>query len=184
MAQPPRCPYCGTWFTPWPGKGPRQVTCGSEACRRAHKAALNRQWLADNPADREARYKKVLDRRREEGYWRKNRTDNPDYAERNRDQTRERMRALRARRKEEAQVLKDRQGFLDGLRVAAEGLFATQELDPQKDAGKNKRTRARSTKFATRELAAGLAVGLWRYVRAQERFATREDLDWKAEGTV
>lgn len=183
MAQP-RCPYCGTWFTPWPGKGPRQVTCGSEACQRAHKAALNRQWLTDNPDDREARYKKVLDRRREEGYWRKHRADDPDYVERNRDQTRERMRALRAWRKEEAQVLKEPLQFLDGLRVSAEGLFATQELAPRKDAVKSEGTRARPTMFATRELAAGLSVGLWRYLRVRERFATQEDLDGKAEGTI
>ena len=180
----PRCPYCGTWFTPWPGKGSRQVTCGSEACRRAHKVALNLQWLVDNPADREARYKKVLDRRREEGYWRKHRADDPDYVERNREQTRGRMRALRARRKEEAQVLKDPLKFLDGLRVPAEGLFATQEVARDKNAENSERTCARPTMFATRELAAGLSVGLWRYLCARERFATREYLDGKAGGTV
>lgn len=180
----PRCPYCGTWFTPWPGKGPRQVTCGNEACRRAHKAALNRQWLANDPGAREARYKKVLDRRREEGYWRKHRAGDPDYVERNREQTRERMRALRARRKEAAQVLKDPLRFLDGLRVPAEGLFATQELARDKNDGKSEGTRARPTMFATQELAAGLSVGLWRYLWARERFATRGDLDGKAEGTV
>ena len=38
--------------------------------------------------------------------------------------------------------------------------------------------------FATQELAAGLSVGVWRYLLARERFATREGADGKAEGTI
>lgn len=176
-----RCPYCGRWFKPGEWKGGRQKTCGETACRARHKQALNRQWLERNPEDRKIRNKKVSDRRREQGYGDSWRADNPDYAERNRGQTRERMRALRAGRKEAAEVLADPAKYLDGLRGPAEGLFATRELAE----GVSRRGKGRrSTMFATQELASGLAVGLWRYARAQERFATREGADRQAGGTV
>ena len=155
-----RCPYCGRWFTAELGKGQRQKTCGAPECRRAHKQAQDRAWWAENPTSRQVRYEKVRDRRREQGYWRKHREEDPDYVERNRAQTRERMRALRARRKEEAGVLENPLTYLEGLGVGSGGLFATQEL------------------------ATGLSVGLWRYLLARERFATQEGADGKAEGTI
>lgn len=176
-----RCPYCGRWFKPGDWKGGRQKTCGEAACRARHKQALNRQWLERNPEDRKIRNKKVSDRRREQGYGAAWRALNPDYVERNRAQTRERMRALRMVRREAAEVLSDPAKYLDGLRGPAEVLFATEELAGAVSRGRMGR---RPTMFATRELASGLAVGLWRYARAQERFATRAGADWQAGGTV
>lgn len=176
-----RCPYCGRWFTAELGKGQRQKTCGAPECRRAHKQAQNRQWWAENPVSRQVRYEKVRDRRREQGYWRQHREEDPDYVERNRAQTRERMRALRARRKEEAGVLKNPLKYLEGLGVGSEGLFATQELA---EASARRGEGLRQRMFATQELAAGLSVGMWRYLLARERFATREGADGKAEGTI
>ena len=87
-----RCPYCGRWFKPGEWKGGRQKTCGEATCRTRHKQALNRQWLERNPVDRKIRNKKVSDRRREQGYGDVWRALNPDYVERNRAQTRKRMR--------------------------------------------------------------------------------------------
>ena len=176
-----RCPYCGRWFTPELGKCQRQKTCGAPECRLAHKQALNRRWWAENPASRQARYEKVRDRRREQGYWRQHREHDPDYVERNRAQTRERMRVLRARRKEDAGVLADPLKYLEGLGVGSEGLFATQELA---EVAARRGEGSRPTVFATQELVAGLSVGMWRYLRARERFATREGADGKAEGTL
>lgn len=178
---PARCPYCGRWFKPRHGKGGRQKTCGLPACRAKHKQALNRQWLADDPEGRRLRDKKVRERRREEGYWQGWRERNPESSERNRAQTRDRMRALRAGRKEAAEVLADPGGYLDGLRRPAEEMFATRELVE----GVSRRGESRrSTLFATQELARGLAVGMWKYLRAGERFATQEGADRPAGGTV
>ena len=151
-----RCPYCGRWFTAELGKGQRQKTCGAPECRRAHKQAQNRAWWAENPTSRQARYEKVRDRRREQGYWRQHREQDPDYVERNRAQTRARMRVLRARRKEEAGVLKNPLKYLEGLRVGSEGLFATQELA---EATARREEGSRPRMFATQELATGLSVG-------------------------
>lgn len=142
---------------------------------------MSRRWWADNPASRQARYEKVRDRRREEGYWDDYRAGHEDYVERNRAQTRGRMRALRARRKEEAGVLADPLKYLEGLGAGSEDLFATQELA---GAWARRGKGPRPTVFATQELAAGLSVGMWRYLRARERFATREGADGRAEGTI
>jgi hypothetical protein len=142
---------------------------------------LNRQWWERHPEDRRIRNKKVNDRRREQGYGDAWRARNPDYVDLNRAQTRERMRALRAGRKEAVEVLADSAKYLDGLRGPAEGLFATQELA---DAVSRRRKGRRSTMFATQELANGLAVGLWRYARAQERFATQEGADLNVGATL
>jgi len=176
-----RCPYCGRWFKPGGWKGGRQKTCGEAACRARHKLSLNRRWWERHPEERRLRYKKVSDRRREEGYWEAWRARNSDPVKLNREQTRERMRALRAGRKEAAEVLAAPAKYLDGLRGPAETLFAAQELA---GAVSRRGKGRRSTMFATQELASSLAVGLWRYARAQERFATQEGADWQAGGTV
>lgn len=172
-----RCPYCGRWFT----AGQKQKTCGAPECQRAHKQALNRRWWAENPASRRARRDKVRSRRREIAYYDGYRARNAEYVERNRTQTRERMRVLRAGRKADAGVLSNPLKYLEGLGVGSEGVFATQELA---EASARRGEGSRSRMFATQELAAGLSVGVWRYLLARERFATREGADGKAEGTI
>jgi len=91
------------------------------------------------------------------------------------------MRLLRARRREDAGVLADPLKYLEGLGVGAEGLFATQELA---EALARRGEGSRSTVFATQELVTELSVGMWRYLLARARFATREGADGKAESTV
>jgi hypothetical protein len=177
----PRCPHCGKWFIPELGKGQRQKTCGAAECRQAHKQALNRRWWADNPACRQARVDKIRDRRRRIGYYDDYRRRNAKYVERNRVQTRERMRALRSQRKQDAGILANPLKYLEGLGVGAEGLFATQELA---EASARREDGPRPTVFATQELVVGFSVGIWRYLRARERFATREGADGKAAGTI
>ena len=176
-----RCAYCGRWFAAELGKGQRQKTCGAPECRLAHKRGLNRRWWADNPTSRQARCDKVRDRRREIAYYDGYRAKNAEYVERNRAQTRARMRVLRARRKDEGGVLKSPLKYLEGLGMGSGGLFATQELA---EATARREEGLRPRMFATRELATGLSVGLWRYLLARERFATREGADGKAEGAI
>ena len=125
MAQQ-RCPYCGRWFKPKLRKGPRQVTCGAEACRAAHKRVLGQKWRAENPERPLGRQRKVRAWADARGYWRGWRKDTPGYVERNRVQTRERMRRLRAERRRARALLADPAGYLRGLKARCrEGVCKT-----------------------------------------------------------
>lgn len=175
---PKRCLYCGRWFAPYPRMESRQITCGRKVCRRAHKRELNRQWWAKEEGCRKRRQEKVRNRRREEGYWKKYRLDNDDYLERNRVMTRERMRRLRARRREAQTILADPLGQLEALRSQIAPLFATQELlDPYLRGKKPSWPRV----FATQELLACSSEGILKFLIAREMFATRDIAD-KAAG--
>lgn len=165
-----RCPYCGRYFEPIPGKGGRQKTCGELECHARHRRLIDRQWYLDNPDSRRLRDEKVRDRRREEGYWKAYVAGHPEYARCNREQTRERMRALRARRKEEAAILKDPVEYLEGIGPDA-AMFATQDLAELRLRGSE---ASRPSMFATQELVAELSLGMWKYLKARERFATQE----------
>ncbi len=152
----------------------RQITCGSEVCRLRHKYKLNRQWWAKEEKCRQTRYEKVRNRRCQEGYWKTYRDDNPDYEETNRNQTRERMRLLRARRREAGTILADPIGQLETLRVQLIPLFATRELlGPNLRGEKPPWPRV----FATQELLARNSEGMLKFLMAREVFATRDLAD-------
>lgn len=170
MAQA-RCPYCGRWYAVHPRLWGRQKTCGCGKCRAKHKAVLNRRWWEEHPAKQQARYEAVMARRRKQRYWDDRRAQRPDYVERNREQTRKRMRLLRAERKEAVQILKDPLRYLEGLKVAGAGMFATQESI---GAVARRAERSRPTMFATQEPIATLSVGVWKYLKACALFATQE----------
>lgn len=170
MAQA-RCPYCGRWYAIHPRLWGRQKTCGRAKCRAKHKATLNRKWRAAHPAKQHERYERVKARRREQKYWNNRRAQRPDEVERNRKKTRERMRLLRAKRKEAAQILKTPLQYLEGLVAAKEEMFATQEpIGPVA----RRAERPRPSVFATQEPIAALTVGIWKYLKARELFATQE----------
>jgi len=116
MAQA-RCPYCGKWFQPTPGKGGRQRTCGMPACRLAHKRVLGQRWRAENPERTLGRQGKVREWAQERGYWRGWRGENPGYVKSNRGKTRERMQRLRAERRQARVVLGDPVGYLRVLKA-------------------------------------------------------------------
>ena len=170
MAQA-RCPYCGRWYTIHPRLWGRQKTCGCAKCRAKHKAALNRKWRKAHPVRQKARDEQVKARRREERYWDKRRAQRPDEVKRNREQTRERMRLLRAKRKEAAQILQAPLPYLEGLGVAKGEMFATQESI---SLVARRAERSRPCMFVTQEPIAALIVGVWKYLKAREMFATQE----------
>ena len=125
MAQA-RCPYCGRWFMPVLRKGARQVTCGAEECRTAHKRVLGQRWRVDNPERSLGRQGKVRDWAKGRDYWEGWREDNPGYVERNREVTRERMRRLREERRRARALLADPVGYLRGLKArCGEGVCKT-----------------------------------------------------------
>lgn len=43
------CPYCYREFTPHAKVGDRQISCGSEVCKRQHKKEINKKWRRLNP---------------------------------------------------------------------------------------------------------------------------------------
>lgn len=180
----PRCPYCGRWYRIRSHIEGWDKTCGQPECQVEHKLELNRQWWAREPECRRIRYEKVRNRRREEDYWKKYRAGRPDYIKRNREQTRERMRTLRARRKEEAEVVGEAEGHLEGLRGRLGPMFATPYPGGAKKAEKHGRTRAWSRMFATQENLLRTTDGVLRYLLAKERFATPVKADERPGGTV
>lgn len=112
-----RCPYCGRWFKPIPGKGTRQKTCLARDCQRKHKRALDRRWRADDPGWRKDRQNKARKWAKGRGYWEEYRAEHPKYVERNRKQTLERMRRRREDERKVRAVLGDPVGYLRGLKV-------------------------------------------------------------------
>jgi len=151
----------------------RQKTCGDAKCRAKHKAALNRKWRQEHPGQQKERDKAVTERRGRDRYWDEQRSKNPGYVERNREQTRERMKQMRAKRKETGQILKDPVGYLEGLGTGSAEMFATQESIGAKD---RRWEWSRPRMFATQESILGLSVGLWNYLKVRAMFATHEGI--------
>ena len=116
MAQD-RCPYCGKWFKAVVGKGGRQKTCGSGTCGRAHKRALDRLWREADPGWVKDRQPKVRAWAKGRGYWKGYRADHPEYAERNRAQTRERARKRREEERRGRRMREDPVGYLEELKA-------------------------------------------------------------------
>ena len=170
MAQA-RCPYCGRWYAVHPRLWDRQKTCGRVECRAKHKAALNRKWWKEHPEKRQERDERVKTRRHEQKYWDKRRARLPDYVKRNREQTRERMRLLRAKRREAAQILKTPLQYLERLGAPENKMFATQESI---GSAARRAKSPRPTMFATQEPIAAISVGVWKYLKARALFATQE----------
>jgi hypothetical protein len=170
MAQA-RCPYCGRWYAVHPRLWGRQKTCGRAECRAKHKAALNRKWWKEHPEKRQERYEQVKARRRKQKYWDKRRARLPDYVKRNREETRERMRLLRAKRREAAQILKAPLQYLERLGAPEKEMFATQESI---GSAARRVKQPRPTMFATQEPIAAISVGVWKYLKARALFATQE----------
>jgi hypothetical protein len=113
----------------------------------------------------------VLERRGKERYWDKRRKKNPDYEESNREQTKVRMRQLRAERKAAAEVLQNPVKYLEGLVAGYGEMFATQESI---GATARREPGSRPSMFATQESIATFAVGMWKYLKVRAMFATPE----------
>jgi len=169
-----RCPYCGRWFKPELRKGPRQVTCGAESCQATHKRVLGQQWRVDNPERSLGRQGKVRAWAQGRAYWQGWREENPGYVERNRVQTRERMRRLREERRRARTLLADPVGYLRGLKARfGEGVCKTG----------TGRASAPTWKGPTADdvcktrTGRGPVVEVVEYLLARELFAKQEGLD-------
>lgn len=88
-----RCAACGQLFRPHP-QVPRQSYCSVAPCQRERRKRWQRDKLQQDPdyRDNQSRAQRAwLDRNPH--YWRNYRDEHPEYAERNRQQQRERSAA-------------------------------------------------------------------------------------------
>lgn len=180
MSQP-RCPYCGIWFKPEPGKGERQVTCGELACRLAHKKVLGQQWREVNPERTLGRQKKVRDWARERDYRRDWRNKHPGYVERNREQTRERMRKRRQEQRRAGTILGDPVAYLKGLKALWQG-----DVCKTGTGGAQVSTRKGPTADDVCKTGTGgdPVVGVVDYLIAREMFAKQDYGDRRGGGVL
>lgn len=114
------CLICGDVFIPDARTRVFQKACGKEFCRRARKKLADRKWRAKNPGYSSGRAGKMRAWAREyPRYWQDYRAAHPDYTQRNRDQTRERMRASRRVFAKQDAMRRDPVGYLSLLRPPA-----------------------------------------------------------------
>lgn len=79
-----RCPYCQTYFIPYPSVGQRQKACGRVECQKLHKAQNNKQWRKKNPKYYQGDYSRLkawLDEHPD--YLKQYRQNHPEYIEKN-----------------------------------------------------------------------------------------------------
>ena len=120
-----RCEVCGDLFLPDVRTRRFQKVCGKPACRQERQRRAYGAWAARNRDYDGVRRDKI--RRWAKGspdYWKHYRQTHPAYAERNRRQTRVRLRGRRAMFAKQNAIRNDPVGYLEGLRAGA--LFAKQ----------------------------------------------------------
>jgi hypothetical protein len=118
------CGICGEAFAPDVRTRGFQKVCGKPACQRERKRLADERWRAKNPGYRDQ--EKM--RRWAAGYpdyWRHWRAAHPAYVERNRQRTRERVRASRLMFAKQDAIRDDPVGYLEGLK--AQAMFAKQD---------------------------------------------------------
>jgi hypothetical protein len=115
---------CGDLFVPDVRTRGLQKVCGKPACRRERKRLADTRWRSANPGYRD---QDKMRRWAEEypNYWLAWRAAHPAYVERNRQQTRERVRASRLLFAKQDATQRDPVGYLEGRR--AEAMFAKQD---------------------------------------------------------
>ena len=166
----PRCPYCGKWFKTEAGKGKRQVTCLKPGCQSANKKILDQRWHRANPEPTLERQGKVRAWAAGRDYWCGWRDGSLAYVERNRAQTRERMRKRRAERRQARMILSDPASYLRGLRA---DVCKTRTGGPLRPTVKE----ATAEDVCKTRIGGEVLVGVVDYLLAREVFAKHEDID-------
>ena len=119
-----RCVICGKYFIPYSRKPDEQVLCGRRECRLRKRQEWERDWWRSNPESLPERKRKTGIWAKERDYWRQNRVKHPEYTARNRVQTRERMRRMRAAQAKYVVQQKNPIAYLEGLKCTEAGLSA------------------------------------------------------------
>lgn len=180
-----RCVICGRYFSPYSRKTEEQVLCGRLECRCRRRQEMARAWWKNNPDGLVERQKKKRAWAKGCDYWSNTRKSNPAYTVRNREQTRERMRRMRAALARYAAPLKNPIAYLEGLKCPEPGLsaemFANQDsLGHISRRGKPLRRR----EFANQDSLAARLDGVCDFLIGQEMFANQDYPDKSASKMV
>jgi hypothetical protein len=120
-----KCLVCRQWFEPDRRTARFQKVCPQAACQRERKRLSDARWWAHNNGYEASRAgKKRVWAKDYPNYWQSYRATHPDYAQRNREQTRERLKASRRVFANQVAIRSDPVGYLQGLGPL--GLFANQ----------------------------------------------------------
>lgn len=121
-----RCRVCGGWYRPDPRTRGIQKVCAKPDCRRIRKQQADVQWRLKNAAyDASRSTKKCAWAKTYPNYWRQYRAAHPIYAERNREQTRERKRRSCLGFANQDAIQRDPVGYLQDLHTGPR--FANQD---------------------------------------------------------
>lgn len=169
-----RCAICGRYFQPYSRNTSRQILCGRRECRQSKKQEMASAWWKNNPKSLSERQKKKRAWAKACDYWSNTRKNNHEYTARNREQTRERMRRLRAAQAKYAAPQKNPIAYLEGLKCPEQGLsgemFANQySLGHISRRGKPLRRRV----FANQYSLAAQLDGVCDYLIGREMFANQ-----------
>ena len=88
-----KCPWCQGWFAPHLRLGDRQRSCGLSECKRKQNLSCQKLWKERNKGVHRDSQRDWI--KSHPGYWKNYRQNNPDYAQRNRKQSRIRRQVLR-----------------------------------------------------------------------------------------
>lgn len=169
-----RCVCCGRYFAPYVRKAGEQEICRRSKCRNKRKRARDREWWAKNPCSLQERKKKTRIWAGKRNYWKEYRGKNSDYAKRNREQSRVRMKQLRWKRRRGAEAIKHPVEYLERIKVLGSDMFAKQDSLWQKGRGGN---GVRPTVFAKQDLLTQRLDGVFDYLILREMFAKQEGPD-------
>ena len=121
-----RCRVCKEWFMPDARTARFQKVCGTATCRRERKRLADARWWAKNGDYDIARQgKKRVWAAAYPTYWQSYRIQHPNYVQRNREQTRRRLKVSRLVFANQDAIQRDPVGYLEGLR--SPGMFANQD---------------------------------------------------------
>ena len=180
-----RCVICGKYFSPYSRKTDDQVLCGRRECRQRRRQEITRAWWKNNPGCLFERQKKKRAWAKGCAYWSNARKNNPEYTVRNREQTRERMRRMRAARTRYAAPLKNPVAYLKGLKCPKPGIsgemFANQ--DSLGHISRREKT-LRHRVFANQDSLAARLDGVCNFLIGREMFANQDYPDSSASKIV
>lgn len=180
-----RCVICGKYFSPYSRKTDEQILCGRLECRLRKRQEWERDWWRNNPECLPERKRKMWIWAKGRDYWRQRRVKRPEYTARNREQTRERMRRLRAARASYAAPLKDPVAYLEGLKCPPPGVFAHM-FAKQDSLGRFPRrgTGLRRRVFAKQDSLNARLDGVCNFLIGREMFAKQDYPDRSASKMV
>ena len=112
-----RCHYCSRNYIPDPRTAAFQKSCQRSICRQARQRQAYQSWWERNRDYDQPRLGNIRRWAKDyPNYWKRYRQTHPSYRERNRRQTRERLRAARAMFAKQNAIQQDPVGYLEGLR--------------------------------------------------------------------